>query len=129
MVKTALVKEDFDDGRNLLKDLDDNGFPVTAAFWLYLEDSEVWRYMLASPIVDKEGPSDAYEKIQSIITKISPKISITLMNVSVISVKDDLVKLLKSAVSTPPDAIAGIRFTRNRINNVFIEDAYIYRMS
>jgi hypothetical protein len=38
-----------------------------------------------------------------------------------------MLSLLRVAISTGP-GISGIRFTHNTINNVLIEDAYIYRL-
>jgi hypothetical protein len=52
---------------------------------------------------------------------------LSLQNISLVSPNDDLVKLLKAAIKTGP-GVSNIRFTGNVINNVFIEDAYIYRV-
>jgi len=129
MDKTELVEEVIKDGERLIKALDEDKFDVRAAMWFYLTDSNEWRLIIASPFVDKNGPKKSYEFILRELIKLSKRpLAIFLKNVSVISPQDDLISLLRSVIHTGP-GISGIRFTRNAINNVLIEDAYIYRMS
>jgi len=118
-------------GEALLSKLDEIKFNVRAAFWFYMPDSEEWRLIFASPAVDKKGPKEAYEKVQSQLPELKEELEqdyeLSLQNISVVSPNDDLVKLLKTAVKTGP-GVSHIRFARNVIDNVFIEDAYIYRV-
>jgi hypothetical protein len=48
--------------------------------------------------------------------------------VSIAKKDDPLLKLLRIAIKTGP-GISNIRFSRNTINGVIIEDAYIYRLT
>jgi len=127
MDKTVLVEKDIEDGRRLIKALDKAGFIVDGALWFYLADLDEWRFFLASPLVDKRGPKDAYASIQSVLTQLKPPPRISLKHISVVSPSHELIRLLKKAICTGT-VISDIRFTRNTINNVFIEDAYIYRV-
>ena len=127
MAKAALVENDKEAGEVLLKRLDEMKFDVKAALWFYMPDSEEWRLIFASPAVDKEGPREAYEKVQSQVHELDQHYDLSLQNISLVSPSDNLIKLLKTALKTGP-GIFSIRFTRNVINNVFIEDAYIYRV-
>jgi len=131
MVKPTLVDADMKAGEALLKKLDKIKFDVKAAFWFYMPDSEEWRLIFASPAVDKKGPKEAYEKVQSQLPELKEELEqdyeLSLQNISVVSPNDDLIKLLKTAVKTGP-GVSHIRFARNVIDNVFIEDAYIYRV-
>jgi hypothetical protein len=131
MDKPTLVDADMKAGEALLKKLDKIKFDVKAAFWFYMPDSEEWRLIFASPAVDKKGPKEAYEKVQSQLPELQQELEqdyeLSLQNISLVSPNDDLVKLLKTAIKTGP-SISHIRFARNVINNVFIEDAYIYRV-
>ncbi len=131
MVKPTLVDADMKAGEALLSKLDEIKFDVRAAFWFYMPDSEEWRLIFASPAVDKKGPKEAYEKVQSQLPELKEELEqdyeLSLQNISVVSPNDDLVKLLKAAIKTGP-GVSPIRFTGNVINNVFIEDAYIYRV-
>jgi hypothetical protein len=127
MDKTTLVENDIEDGKKLIEALDNASFNVHSALWYYLSDSDQWRFIIASPLVDKKSPKEAYSLIQGILAKISPQIKISLKDVSVVSPKLDLIQLLRIAIHTGP-GVSGIRFKGNTINNVFIEDAYIYRV-
>jgi len=127
MDKTALVERNIEDGRRLLEALDGADFQVSVALWLYVVEDEEWRFMVASPLVDQRGTKESYAFIQGVLARLSPQLGISLKQVSVVSPKHDLLKLFRVAVRTGP-GISGIRFTGNTINNVFIEDAYIYRV-
>ena len=131
MVKTTLVDADMKAGEALLSKLDEIEFDVRAALWFYMPDSEEWRLNFASPAVDEKGPKDAYETVQSQLPELKEELEqdyeLSLQNISVVSPNDDLVKLLRTAVKTGP-GVSHIRFARNVINNMFIEDAYIYRV-
>lgn len=127
MDKPTLVDEDMKAGEVLLNKLDEAEFNVTAALWFYMQDSEEWRLILASPVVDTDGRKKAYETVQSQLKELDGRYHLSLRNISLVSPADKLIKLLKSAIKTG-EKISHIRFTRNVINNVFIEDAYIYRL-
>lgn len=129
MVKTSLVEEDIKAGESLIEALDEADFRATAALWLYSSERGQWRLVVASPEVHERGPRRAYTRVQSILARSSLAISrrISLRDVSLVSPQHGLIRLLSSAISTGP-GISGIRFTANTIDNVFIEDAYIYRL-
>ncbi|HDN65521.1 MAG TPA: hypothetical protein ENF23_04380 [Methanosarcinales archaeon] len=127
MDKTALVERDIQEGKDLVEALDGTEFKVDASLWFYSSDSDEWRLLIASPFVEENGPKKSYGFIRSVLTRPSPPSEISLKNISVLSPKHRLIKLLKTTIHTGLD-IAGIRFTRNVINNTLIEDAYIYRI-
>ncbi len=121
-----LVEKYIKDGKELLKDLDSKKFPVNAAMWFYDRNSDSWKYIISSSRVDKEGPLKVYQDIQSYLGN---KSEISLKDISVVSPNNNLLLMLKKAINTGKTAISGIRFSKNTINNFFIEDAYIYRMA
>ena len=127
MDKTVLVEKNIGEGRRLLEALDSAGFRVLAALWFYLTEDEEWRLIIASPLIDEKGPRECYAFVQRTLEQLSPPSDISLKQISIVSPSHDLVKLLRMAISTGP-GISGIRFTRNTVNNVLIEDSYIYRM-
>lgn len=126
MDKTILVEKTIEEGKNLIKELDEQDFNVVAAFWFYLTDVKTWRLVLATPFAKNNGPIKSYTLIQKALAKLGLT-EIALNDISVVNPEDALVKLLGTAIKTGP-GISGIRFTRNTINGVFIEDAYIYRL-
>ncbi len=125
MVTRTLVAEDIEKGRDVLKALDDSRIKVRSALWLYDSEATSWQLVLALPAVNKSGPLDTYRKIRKALEK--QHVDFPIWNIKVLRSTDDFPKLLRKAIKTPPDAIAGIRFRQNVIDNELIEDAYIYR--
>jgi hypothetical protein len=125
MVKTSLVERDIEDGRKLVSALSGPRFRVQAAFWLYRPESLEWRLMIATPLVDHKGPFSTYTDLQEILRGSSAPTSLTMQDISVVSPNDKLVKVIKKAVKIPPQA-TGIRFGHTRIDDTYIDDAYVY---
>ena len=128
MDSTSLVEPAIEDGRALLAALDAKGVKITAAYWFFLSEPNEWRLILATPLVDSKGPRDAYQQIQQILQSQLPNGKLSLDLISVVSPNNPQVRALSSALTTGP-GITGIRFSRNTVNGIFIEDAYIYRLS
>ena len=124
MDTTALVDIDIALGKRVTEELDASGIPVKASLWFYTPEASEWRLIVATPLVDQEGPHKTYALIQKALRTID----FPLRKISAVSPGDPLIKLLRVALRTGP-GIAGVRFTHNTINNVFIEDAYIYRLA
>jgi len=135
MAKNVLVTSELTEvmrkiGAVLLRRLDNDQADVRSAFWFYISDMKAWQLVIASKKVDKEGPREFYKRIVN-ANKTAAKNEhvLSLNDVGVTNMSNPLVKLIAIAVLTPPDAIGGIRFSRNTINGSFIEDVYIYRSS
>lgn len=127
MVKTSLVESDIAQGRQLIDELKKirSNFQVQAAFWLNRPEVMEWRLYLATPLVDQRGPFSTYTDLQNVL-RTNPW-SISMQEISVISPNDKLVKVVKNAAPIPPGA-PGIRFGRTRLDDTYIEDAYVYRV-
>ena len=117
------------DGKALLKDLDQHGFGADAAFWFLAPDLEAWKLMISTPQTATKGPKKTYQEIQKSLTRIKAEVqSLRLDDVALLKPKTPLLKLLRVALRTGP-GISGIRFTDNVINGQLIPDAYIYRIT
>lgn len=125
VVKDLLTHDMIVAGEELVRGLDASEYDVVGSLWFYLPESNEWRLMLVSPQLESEGPKKAYTRIQSVLSK--EKIGVDLLQITVCSPNDTLIKLLRSAIKTGRK-MSGVRFSRNRINNLFVEDAYIYRL-
>ena len=133
MAKDILVTESLTDsmikaGAKLIERLDAKNSEVKSAFWLYFSEEKTWKLLVASPLVDSEGPRNYYKRIVKANTVASIEEEILSLNdVGVINAKIQIVQLLKKFMIGTGDSISGIRFSKNTINGVFIDDAYIYR--
>ena len=124
MGKALLVDRTIDAGRKLLEELDRRNLNVCAALWYYDPESDTWQLIIASSRVEEEGPKAVYTTIQDTLKKL-PDLDISLLDVSAVSHKDTLIKLVGSAVHL--EGTGGVEFVGNTINGVFIEKAFIYR--
>jgi hypothetical protein len=101
---------------------------VNAAFWMFLPEEKTWKFILASPLVKKEGPIKYYKRIIDASKDAGTDENIISLNdISVLDLNNQLIQLLKFAISTG-DSISNIRFSKNTINGVFVDDTHIYRM-
>jgi len=134
MAKEILVTELLSEqmilaGSKLIDKLDNSSCRVKAAFWMFLPEEKTWKFILASPLVKEEGPRKYYKRIVDANKKaVADGNIISLNDISVLDVDNQLIQLLKFAISTG-DSISNIRFSKNTINGVFIDDTHIYRMN
>jgi hypothetical protein len=133
MVETSLVENDIQSGRTLLDELrktDSQSVPhflVGSAFWLYRPEALSWRLFISTPLIDQRGPAGAYTDVQGVIRSLPKPLSISMQDISVVSPNDKLVKAMKKAAHIPAGE-NGIRLSRTRVDDTYIEDAYIYRL-
>jgi hypothetical protein len=133
MAEEVLVKDVFsrdmeDGGAELVRGLDQANIPVDAALWLYIPELNVWLLMLSSPEVSTKGPKSLYHRINRVLSGMTgSKFKLTIEHISVVDPRTPIISALGSFISTGP-GISGIRFSRNVINGIYIEDAYIYRL-
>ena len=112
VVREVLSEQMIGAGAKLIERLDQSESNVQAALWLFLPEEKIWKLMIISPLVK----ADESESI------------ISLNDVGVADTSIPLISLLRIAISTG-GGIGGIRFSKDTINGVFIEDAYIYRIN
>ncbi len=130
MATETLVDSDIKNGEKVVQILDSTDFEVTSAFWFYVPESSRWLLCIASPIVEMAGPKEAYKRLQELLASVQSRPSLSLKDISLLSPRHNLIRLLKVAITTSPSpALSGIRFTSNTINGIFIRDAYIYRLT
>ncbi|GGP47397.1 hypothetical protein [Shewanella saliphila] len=132
MAKDILVTESLTDsmvkvGALLIERLDSKKSEIKSAFWFYFPEEKTWKLMIASPLVNSEGPRAYYKRVVAANDLASETEEIISLNdIGVTNTSHQIVQLLKLMCETG-EGISGIRFSRNTINGFFIEDAYIYR--
>jgi hypothetical protein len=124
MDKIALVDRDVDEGRLLVQALDQEGFPVVAAFWSLFPEEQVWRLQIASPKVSELGPRASYAAIQEVLFK--RHIGLPVYRVSAVTPDDPLVTQLRLFAGTDPAPAVGGTFLQNTVlGDVYIDDSYL----
>jgi hypothetical protein len=125
MVTTTLVGPDFALGREILRGLDAEGFPMTAALWLLQKERGDWKLVIATPLRDKLGAMGAYDRLNSVLFKegLNPiDIPIRLEGS-----RHPLIKALRKIFGKAA-SVEGMRLGLQSIGGVWIDDAYVYRI-
>ena len=65
MDTTTLVDGLIEDGSRIVEQLPQDGFEVTAAFWLKAAEDEQWYYYIVSPVAESERMRDAYGRLHT----------------------------------------------------------------
>jgi hypothetical protein len=119
-----LVERKIDDGHRLVHRLLDDGFDVTAAFWLNAGEDRWWHFYIASKIVDERGPVEAYRALQATLAQL-PGISIALEGIKLIGASSpitrDALKIRKRHAG-----VELIRLSGTRLGGLNVEEAIIY---
>lgn len=125
LVTSTLSTEMTEAGKYLLEQLDLKKSKIKSFFWLFFPEEKTWKLMVASPIVEDEGPRNFYKRIVDINREAKEEI-ISPNNIIVANLNNKIVNLLGFLIGTD-DGIHDIRCSGNTINGTYIEDAYIYR--
>lgn len=126
--KISLENLNLEAARRLLTVLDGTEFRPTAFFWIFLPD-QVWRLIIASNSFVGKPILESYQAFISAFRNNEDVSSLGMENITLLEPRHELIRLLKSAITTPPDSVTGIRLKANTIRNIYIEDAYIYRLT
>jgi hypothetical protein len=98
MDSTSLVTEEISAGSAVLQRLDAAHIPVRAAWWAYSQDAGEWRYFVATPLADVEGPRSVYERIQRALQRGENTRDFPLWRVVTVTPKSKFVAMLKRFV-------------------------------
>ena len=144
MAEEVLVKEQLSSdmiaagGELTNRLLNYSDFGLICSLWLYTTESNRWKLVVATPIVDSSGPIHAYQMIQGIVGEDRPGyLDIPLYSISVLRSNHSLVRALRSlghfqiqelpsGRRPSPTVRIWKKVTFTRVQDVFIEDALIY---
>lgn len=120
------IDRDLDVGRRIVDLLKTAQFGVQAALWLYFSEADQWRLVIATPLVQRRGPMQAYGELQKILLK--NDIALDLSRISLVSPKDPFVQGLRRVFRNRSvhGERGGMRFKKGLSDYVFVDDAYVY---
>jgi hypothetical protein len=127
MAATSLVDADIEMGRELVRILDEAGFPVTAAAWIFFPEVEEWRLVVRTPRAEKDLLQAFGEVARALDARGDLRSRIDLARVKLVPPTDRMLKAIGQAVRA--EGLSTIRFSRNVINGIYIDDAVIYRLA
>jgi hypothetical protein len=124
MDQVSLVDRRIAEGQGLLLQLVQDDFDVTAAFWLKAPEDPFFHLIIASRLVDRVGPGEAYRELQTSHRRVGVT-CISLAEIKLIGVQNPIVgdvrKMQKQSGTDRP-----IHFHGGQLGNVAVEEAYIY---
>ncbi|WP_398466155.1 hypothetical protein [Tardiphaga sp.] len=127
MAATSLVDADVAMGHELLDILDRAKFPVTGAAWIYFADVDQWRLVIRTPKAEKDLLSSLAQVADVMDAAGDLRARLDFSRVKLVPPKDKMLAAMGSVVRV--DGKAEIRFSRNVVNGVLIDDALIYRLA
>lgn len=120
-----VTQEDLANGAFLLRQLDQIGFQVAAAFWAYDSVLETWRLIIAAPQQAIESLVAAYGIIQRVIN--DNDLGISLDRISLIPDGDAQLTNLKALAESDSDDVVEASGGRAEIAGRVLDDIHLYR--
>ena len=124
MYKTALVAKLIEDGALLLKKLEKRKFPISAALWLFNEDSGTWKLVIATDVANTSGPAGAFLQIQEAMAGLD--LDLALDDVMVMSPQSRPFEDLRRRIEGVAKNMASL-IKRQFPKGLSFGDAYVYR--
>lgn len=113
-------------GENLTRQLLRLKFEMTATTWFYLREPNIWRFVVATGKLRRNGPKSVYKEIQRIIARMpKDRPRVALQDVMIIDVSDSFVKELHGLLGSL-EGLRDIRITNLTVNNLRIDDLHLY---
>ena len=126
MAKGTLVGLDIELGSRVLAILDAAKFPVTTALWILNEEFDEWRLLLASPAYDKLGSYEAYLRALKALSDVDRNL-VTQPPLTLVGNRHNLIRGLRRVFGKSVNG-TGIRVVTRSIGDVWIDEAYVYRI-
>ena len=124
MDTATLVNNQIDDGKKLVKHLRSAGVDVQVAFWALTTDEGIWHLFIASPLVDKVGLAEAYQKVYSELRSIHVQ-WIVRSDIKLISDKSPIA----CDAFAYQDTTLETKFGGRKLGKLIIDEALIYPSS
>ncbi len=127
MDTTTLVSDMTEDGRRIVEHLTQDGFEVTAAFWLKKAEDSQWYFYIASPVAESEHLNEAYSRLFLLIRRMSPPLWIDPLEVRLIGSSNPLARdvlAIHHGAHGPKER--PIRWGGTQLGNVRVEEAFLH---
>ena len=127
MAEAPLVDRDVEAGLELLKLLDARSFSFTGAAWIYFPDIEEWKLVIRTVEAGKDLNKAYLDLANAMDSKPGFRSQFDLSRVKLVPPNDRMLAAMGRMVRA--EGLNRIRFSRNVINGILIDDALIYRLA
>lgn len=125
MAEAALVSL-ADQGLNLLTLLDAENFDCRALMWVYYADTEHWRLILATPLLEKSKTlQEVFLKIDSLLSKSKLTPLPDLSSISLVGTDEPIVKFISKMISVK--GRSAVDLSSSTFNGIFVDRVIIHR--
>lgn len=129
MDSEILVAEKFKEGAKLIEELESSGHTVSAALWI--DDSDLDRWLLSIALGHFNPEVDArkyYRQIDEALSRLPEPHALELADIALVGRDDPVIRALRRSVLGKAESVEGARLGGNRLGDVFIKGAYLYRL-
>jgi hypothetical protein len=124
---TTLVSELIEDGKRIVEQLPQDGFEVTAAFWLKAVEDGQWYFYIVSPVAESERLNDAYRRLYTLIRAMPQRDWIDPLEIKLIGPSHPIARdVLAIYNRSAGPKKCPIHWGGNVLGNVNVEGAYLY---
>ncbi len=88
--KVILDSERWVAGKEILAMTDRLGFVAPACAWIFMPETEAWRFYLITPMLDEQGPRWIHDRLIKVFNKVDLPSGITPLDIFVGSPRDKL---------------------------------------
>jgi hypothetical protein len=124
--QSALVAAEFETGLAFVDALDSADLRVSVALWLYADEYQDWRFVLASTRLDVAAPSQAYRLVHDALTAAGISLERT-PPLLILKMSDPMIRALRRMFSKAK-SVEGMRLGGQMIGDRFVADAFVYRI-
>jgi hypothetical protein len=126
MVTGPLVDRYVDAGRRFVSYLDAEGVEAPTALWLFRNDRDSWKLILAVPQAENELRQAVHRVLEVFRRHEAALAPLRSDDIAVKSPSDRLMRALRERVQDASTA-AEVRVTGSPVGGVWVEDALLYR--
>lgn len=127
MDTTVLIENKYEEGKRLIKKLDEQGNKYPIVFWMNMPEENEWMLIFGIPRLNTTGSKNIFRTIHNVINK--NKIDISLNNVTLVDSSSSLCQNLKALIGKTGFKIGKTTFFGNIINDQRFPDSIIYRVN
>ncbi len=123
----TLVGNLIEDGKKLVSELPQGGFPVATAFWLKASYDGKWDFYIVSPVVDTEGIAKAYRLLHPLVRARPQPTWIDPLKIKLIGPSNPIAQdALAIPGRTPGPSACPIRWGGKKLGNLSVEEVLLY---
>jgi hypothetical protein len=124
MDQSSLVDRRIADGQKLVMQLLQDDFDVGAAFWLKTPDEPFSHLFIASRVVDRVGPGEAYRELQQSHQRVGVT-CISLAEIKLIGLQNPVAGAVRRVQKEGGTSLP-LHFRGGQLGSLDVEEAYLY---